>query len=400
MNSRWLSAILFLSQALLTVQVDGRKCGTTPTPYHVRERYRELKLSLKESRPKTFLSRFRTSKSDNDAVILVPVYIAVICPTQGRPLDPIRECPPQSQIDEQIRILNQAHADAYRTLGVSSGSRFEFIVQQTQYYYNDTLFNYGVFLDQDTGQDSTAFHYEKYIPEVVHQVSQLNHDNEWISLQLVIKGTPDGENTLGSAEKPFERYFYTQLGTNISFQGIAQDPTYNPKDDHVFVHTLSLPKPQNTQGVSPKLLALQGDTLVHEVGHWLGLDHVFDDSKVKGCRFRDILLPWLPDDTPAMLYSEETLSTCIQVDTCPNQPGNDPVQNYMSYASDACMTEFTRSQYEMMQWIYQELRLKPWESEPRDFEPVNRILASGQVLLQVNTWTSFFIASTTFLWLL
>lgn len=81
---------------------------------------------------------------------------------------------------------------------------------------------------------------------------------------------------------------------------------------------------------------------IHEVGHWLGLIHTFEG----GCSGGDLV-----DDTPAM---EDTgYGVCEEgQNTCPGQPGLDPVKNYMSYGS--CRDSFTAGQRARMEtmWNY------------------------------------------------
>lgn len=91
----------------------------------------------------------------------------------------------------------------------------------------------------------------------------------------------------------------------------------------------------------------QGNTLTHEVGHWLGLYHTFQG----GCRDLDYVA-----DTPAQAGP---ISLCNrQYDTCRNKPGKDRVRNYMGYAVDRCMNHFTRGQITRMETAWLKYRAR------------------------------------------
>ncbi|CAE6449278.1 unnamed protein product [Rhizoctonia solani] len=85
-----------------------------------------------------------------------------------------------------------------------------------------------------------------------------------------------------------------------------------------------------------------GRTLTHEVGHWLGLYHTFQG----GCDGSGDYV----DDTPPQSngVGGPTSGCPAGKDTCPGG-GVDPIQNYMDYSDDSCMTEFTPGQISRIQ---------------------------------------------------
>lgn len=78
----------------------------------------------------------------------------------------------------------------------------------------------------------------------------------------------------------------------------------------------------------------KGRTTSHEVGHWLGLRHIWGDG---GCGVDDFC-----NDTPNAGQANEGCPT--GVDSCPASPDLDMVENYMDYTYDACMNIFTADQ--------------------------------------------------------
>ncbi len=79
----------------------------------------------------------------------------------------------------------------------------------------------------------------------------------------------------------------------------------------------------------------EGDVAVHEGGHCLGLYHTFQG----GCADNDEV-----EDTPAQHDDNNIFECDSTLDTCPDDPGMDPVDNFMNYTNDYCTIEFTGGQ--------------------------------------------------------
>ncbi len=96
-------------------------------------------------------------------------------------------------------------------------------------------------------------------------------------------------------------------------------------------------------------LALQGRTLVHETGHYLGLRHIWGDGSLLGssCNGEDGI-----SDTPKA--SSQSKFDCDKTkNSCPDSPVDlpDMIENYMDYSDESCMNLFTNGQVGMMRSV-------------------------------------------------
>lgn len=194
----------------------------------------------------------------------------------------------RQQIDDQIAVLNAAFSG--RTSTQDAPTIFRFATKSIDYTANDDWYAWSD-PDVDPSDDQEA--------------KAALHRGGYDDLNIYITGLED--NLLGYAYFPNE-------ATLIQ--------------DGVVVLNESLPggsaAPYN-----------EGDTLTHEVGHWFGLYHTFEN----GCMAPgDAVF-----DTPYQADGENIFFCNESDDTCP-QPGRDPVHNFMSYGDDPCLDRFTLGQ--------------------------------------------------------
>jgi hypothetical protein len=195
----------------------------------------------------------------------------------------------RSQIRRQLAVLN----DAFAGRGAAdAGARtiFRFHTKSIDYTANDDWYDWSD-VDVDASDNDEA--------------KASLHRGGFDDLNIYVTGLGDG--LLGYATFPFD--------TTLT-------------DDGVVLLNESLPggsaEPYN-----------EGDTASHEVGHWLGLFHTFEN----GCNFPGDYVGDTPyqDDGDNIFSCEESLNTCPQ-------PGRDPVHNFMSYGDDPCLDRFTPAQ--------------------------------------------------------
>lgn len=161
----------------------------------------------------------------------------------------------------------------------------------------------------------------QFVLQSIHWVNK----SEWNEIG---RGMPAEVSMKETLHLPTEEILNLYVCNTLGYIGWAYFPHALPEGsplDGVVVSWAVLP-----QGKAP---FEEGDTAVHETGHFLGLLHTFQVD----CSGTDQI-----DDTPAHLanYGRPPITT----DTCPDHPGFDPVHNFMNYVDDAWMSEFTVGQ--------------------------------------------------------
>ncbi|MBC6365241.1 M43 family zinc metalloprotease [Algoriphagus sp. AK58] len=219
---------------------------------------------------------------------------------------------PDSQIFEQIRILNEdfrrLNADADRTpaefLPVAADANIEFVLAKQD---PNGLPTTGIVRLQGTKTT--------YTPDdatLIGQLSQWNPE-EYLNLWVVPLVSP----FIGYASFPISDL----PGLNFSpFPAIADGVTI----DYRFL------------GIGGSATsASRGRTATHEVGHYLGLRHIWGDG---GCGVDDFVT-----DTPDQDNSNNICNANPSRFSCGT---NNMIQNYMDYTPDPCMNLFTKGQVE------------------------------------------------------
>lgn len=171
------------------------------------------------------------------------------------------------------------------------------------------------------------------------------------------------------------------LISSPAFQGLATVPWRNRNQDELSLDSVILDK-EAIVG-SSVLGRTEGKTLVHEVGHWLGLVHTFQG----GCHKSD----GIDDTAPQKLPNRGCANNANSRNTCPHHPGNDPVFNFMDYSSDQCLYEFTPGQVTMMHAVWEYFRLRLTDID--DIQLTSGI-ASDPVALIPNTRQYYFMQTT------
>lgn len=226
--------------------------------------------------------------------VTIPVYFHVITP------DGVIGNVTQAQIDAQIAVLNLAFSGFYDSDGNPVDTGFRFELAGVTYTENAEWFEAG-----------PGSHAEREMKQ-----------------------------ELGVDDPGVLNYYSTTAGAYLGWAylpGLTRPRQYL---DGVVVDWESMPDTSDAYEDRYDL----GFTAVHEVGHWLGLEHTF----FRGCSAKGDYV----EDTAPM--KEPTSGCPLGKDTCPNDSGTDPIHNFMDYSYDSCYFEFTPGQAARMQahWVF------------------------------------------------
>lgn len=239
-------------------------------------------------------------------VITVPVVVHVIYHTSSQNIT-------DEQVKSQIDVLNED----YRLANADTSK----IPDEFKPVAADCQIQFCLAAYDPNGDTTTA---------ITHVYTDVTSFSTGDSMKFTAKG---GEDAWPA--KDYLNIWTCNLSNKVL--GYATLPTFSsgvpPKNDGVVV----LYRAFGREGyvVYPYNL---GRTCTHEVGHWLGMYHIWGDDG-GGCDGSDDM-----DDTPNQADANYGCPSFPKTDACsPNPPGV-MFMDYMDYTDDRCMYMFTKDQ--------------------------------------------------------
>ena len=188
---------------------------------------------------------------------------------------------------------------------------------------------------------------------------------QWFNVNVETDAVNEMKSSLSKDSERCLNFFTCEPADGIlGFAAFPWDLAAAPEIDGVVLHHASLPDAARPLPNWPFNL---GMTAVHEVGHWTGLYHTFQD----GCDAPGDYL----EDTP---YEAGPTFNCPidQPSACPGETRFNPVENYMDYTDDACMKHFTPQQLQRVRDMvgYYRYKLSPQTARSSQLEQLRATL--------------------------
>ncbi len=179
-----------------------------------------------------------------------------------------------------------------------------------------------------------------------------------------VKGGSDGWNR--------DEYLNIWVGNLQSgILGYASDPGCTPAKDGVVIHFNVFGTTGNVRSPYNK-----GRTTVHEIGHWLGLKHIWGDAS---CGDDGV------DDTPVQHGPTRGCPSGV-INSCSNNASGSMYMNFMDFTNDDCVNMFTIGQVNKMHELFQKdgLRSVLLSSDKVTAEEQNNIIQPSSLSVYPN----------------
>ncbi|KQT15328.1 hypothetical protein ASG31_15485 [Chryseobacterium sp. Leaf404] len=270
---------------------------------------------------KPLVEEAKANKSQSGSIITIPVVVHVIHSGQNVGVAPNIT---DNQVISQITVMNNdfrrmLNTPGYNTNAVGADTQIQFALAKVDPNGNPTNGINRVNLCQDSWGTDEIDDYVK--PTTIWDATQ--YMNMW-SVNF------SDSSLLG----------YAQFPSNSGLGGLNANGGLANTDGVVANFSTFGSSTYNDGSFMLSAPYDKGRTMTHEVGHFLGLRHIWGDTSSCVVNATDSNNDYCLD-TPAAAGPNYN---CVAVDSCPSSPGSDMIQNYMDYTVDTCMNIFTVNQ--------------------------------------------------------
>ena len=300
------------------------RCGTTEYEKFLHEKYpKRMNSEQFESWIAPLIQKnslMRTSQTN--AIITIPVVVHVIYNGQT-----VGTAPNISdlQVESQITVLNQDFrrmfgTPGYNTNAVGADTEIQFVLAKQDPNGNPT-----------NGIDRRSFCKDSWTLSDIESTlkpATIWDPNQYLNLWSI---NLEDSDLLGYAQFP-DGSLLSGIG---STGGIANT-------DGVFARYNAFGSGSGANYIL-KFPYNKGRTITHEVGHWLGLIHIWGDGS--SCTTNTDYC----GDTP--VAKDPNYGCPTGTNSCTSRAGDDMIENYMDYTNDSCMNIFTQNQKTRMQTV-------------------------------------------------
>lgn len=318
-----------------------KRCASTELDELTISKYpalQNLRAKSEEAIQKRIKANRTSLRTNADEIITIPVVVHVVHSKEDNTVGGQGNASiTDAQIQSQIDVLNEDYGNAsgYKgfytdSLGVDTGIRFKLVtVVRT---LNDKE-QFSPITDADElAKISPAWLTNRYL-------------NIWVCRL--------SDRYLGTSQFPV----VTELNDLTAGLSTAEDEALRSLTDGVIIDFRYFGR--NSPAITSSVYNL-GRTTTHEVGHWLGLIHIWGD---RNCGTDHC------EDTPTAFTKNETTDiSCTPVfSDCRGVRTRNMIENYMDYSPDVCMSVFTNDQKERMHAV---LELSPRRAKLVEFSKI------------------------------
>lgn len=261
--------------------------------------------------------------SQAGGIIYIPVVVHVI---HNGDAYGVGENIADEQVESQITVMTQDYrrmmgTRGYNTNAVGADTQIEFVLAKVDPNGNPTNGIDRVNLCKDS-YTAASFSAIQTLVNTTVKPATIWDPTQYMNMWCV---NWDGSGLLG----------YAQFPSNSTLGDIATNGGAANTDGVVAGHSYFGSREIFPAGNYGDTTYDKGRTMTHEVGHFLGLRHIWGD--VSNCTGDDGCA-----DTP--MASTANYECPTGADSCPSNAGLDMIENYMDYTDDSCMSIFTNDQ--------------------------------------------------------